>query len=355
MPAYINTFARATNSAKPWWGVGQEIDPSAPVEEWLTKTGLDYKVQRRKAYMHSAPGSEAMIEIPGYHAITRSTDGHVFQIASDGYTPIQNKEIAEFFKVYTEAGEMTLETMGSLKDGGIVWGLAKTANSFTLPGEDRNDSYLLLATSHDGSMSFCGQTTVVRVVCWNTLSAALAAKTGRLFRLKHTKNADVRSVVADAHAKLKATKTQTEQLAEVAQKLASATPTRDELDTWLYRLTQPTTFQKVLDRLEKETQGIDVSVLLDKDHADFMARQLRNEGDHNKAAREIQSAIVRSPGSELESAHGTWWGAVNGVTYFADHIAGQNSDDRLQSAWFGSRANMKENAVDWALEYAHQN
>lgn len=361
MSAEISSFAMRQGAAQPWWGVGQEISDSESIETWMAKTGLDYQVQRRIVRMTETKGSDKQVEIPGYMAITRSSDNHVFQVASDGYKPIQNRQIVEFFKHYVEAGDMKLSTMGSLRDGHVVWAMAETPSGFTLAGGDVNKSFLTLSTAHDGSMAYMGMINSTRIVCMNTLRMAQGEKDGKLFKLRHTSKADVRGAHRDAQEKLGLIKKQTEQLHEQAVILSNATPSRTELDNWLYRLTQPTMFDKITKRLthtvdhpEVNTVGLLDSIVADHDYVndDQLARALRAEADHNTAGKMILTAMMRSPGSQLESAKGTWWGAVNGYTYYADHLATGSDDERMSSSWFGARANSKDLALETALVYA---
>jgi len=51
-------------------------------------------------------------------------------------------------------------------------------------------------------------------------------------------------------------------------------------------------------------------------------------------------------------SEGTWWSALNAVTYFVDHKAGRDRNASLTSAWFGPRAATKRQALNLALEYA---
>ena len=81
-------------------------------------------------------------------------------------------------------------------------------------------------------------------------------------------------------------------------------------------------------------------------------RYAERADDLNKAGKLILEAIIDSPGAEMKSARGTWWGAVNGVTYAVDHQMGKTDDGRLTSAWFGPRASMKQQAVELAVKYA---
>jgi len=57
------------------------------------------------------------------------------------------------------------------------------------------------------------------------------------------------------------------------------------------------------------------------------------------------------PGAELGA--GTWWQAMNAVTYLTDHELGRSADTRLNSAWFGINQARKLKAVNKAVEYAN--
>jgi hypothetical protein len=58
-------------------------------------------------------------------------------------------------------------------------------------------------------------------------------------------------------------------------------------------------------------------------------------------------------GSDMASASGTAWGLLNGITEFVDHSRRARSQDyRLDSAWFGQGALIKEKAYVEALKLA---
>ena len=62
---------------------------------------------------------------------------------------------------------------------------------------------------------------------------------------------------------------------------------------------------------------------------------------------DIRFALFGSaPGQDLTSASETLWGAVNAVTYYADHVRSGAAGERLDSAWFGAGYTLKEKA--WA-------
>jgi hypothetical protein len=72
----------------------------------------------------------------------------------------------------------------------------------------------------------------------------------------------------------------------------------------------------------------------------------------NRVGKAILESILTSPGAELESAHNTLWGAINGVSHYSDHVASRTQDARLYNAWFGTNVELKESAVTVAKQMA---
>jgi phage/plasmid-like protein (TIGR03299 family) len=59
-------------------------------------------------------------------------------------------------------------------------------------------------------------------------------------------------------------------------------------------------------------------------------------------------------GSELLAASGTAWGLVNAMTEYVDHHRrARTQDNRLDSAWFGQGAQLKQKALTHALTLLH--
>lgn len=340
MAHMIENNQLAYAGATPWHGLGVEVPRGTTGAEMLQLAGLNWRVQRRHLAMRDGTGNRATMlteELASYRAIVRADTSKVFQIATTKYQPVQNSAIVEFFREFCEAGHATMETVGALRDGGVVWALARLNGGSTswigagttqmdFSAGDELRGYMLLATSHDGSMATVGMPTQVRVVCHNTLSAAVrdAKHEGtRTFTLRHSSKFDeaqrsrARSIMGMALE-------QVQEVNQLAAKLAAVT--------------------------------IDESGWLD-----FMSRLMGGQDkvldpktmDLTTTAREIQQATMTSPGSNLPSARGTLWGALNGVTYWTDHVAASRSQqNRLWSAWFGDRARLKAAALEAAQELA---
>lgn len=331
MAHMIENNMMAYVGAKPWHGLGFEVPAGSTGAEMLATAGLDWTVQRRALAMRPSTGDRNVMltsQLDAFRAIVRADNDTVFQIASDRYQPVQNAEIVDFFREYCDAGHAEMETVGGLRNGAVVWALARLNGGSTavISGPDgvANDElrgYMLLATSHDGSLKTIGKPTQVRVVCHNTLTAAIGNKSSQMFSMRHTRKFG-EADKADAQRVMGMASQQVVETNNLAQQLAKVTL---DHDGWM----------EFMGKLLGEN-------LLDAKTADL-----------GRTAAAIQDATFTSPGSGLSSAKGTLWGAVNGVTYFADFQARSRSEsNRIFSSWFGQNDSLKSKAVEVAREMA---
>ena len=147
----IETMAYA--GEVPWHGLGKAVDSNMTPAQMLEAAGLDWSVSKRPAYTVDKPntwniidptGEASFIRAPEDYFLVRDSDNKILSKCGEGYVPFQNHEVMDFFKRFTEAGDMTMETAGSLKEGRNIWGLAKLTDQFRLAGDDEVQGYLLL-------------------------------------------------------------------------------------------------------------------------------------------------------------------------------------------------------------------
>ena len=373
MAHMIENNMMAYVGAKPWHGLGFEVPAGATGQQMLEIAGLNWLVQRRAIAMRSVNADGTVdrsmmltAELDAYRAIVRADTNQVFQVASDRYHPVQNAEIVDFFREYCEAGHASIETMGGLRNGAVVWALAKLngGSTATLAGVDELRGYMLLATSHDGSLLTIGKPTQTRVVCWNTLSASLGLHGGKLgkiadkeFRMRHTRKfgpaerENAQKTMGMAIEQVQATN-------ELAAKLSTVKIDergRTEFVNRLLGTNAGATVQTTV-KVAQPDNGISIldSIILNT-HIEAMHAK-SNPGEieeFNRVGKAIIDAIVSSPGANLSTAKDTLWGAVNGVTYYADHAAKTRSDgNRMFSSWFGPNETLKRDAVTIAASMA---
>ena len=174
----------------PWHGLGTKVSADLSPEQMLEAAGLDWSVEKIPAYAKIA-GKQVAI---GQSALVRSMDDKILDVVSDDWNPVQNAEAFEFFNEFVAAGDMEMHTAGSLKDGQIVWGLAKVKESFELFKGDKIDSYLLFSNFHKYGFSTDVRFTPIRVVCNNTLTLSLNSKVERMVKISHRKVFDPSNV-----------------------------------------------------------------------------------------------------------------------------------------------------------------
>lgn len=152
----------------PWHGLGTMVQEAPTSEDALHIAELDWRVEQTPVF------TDAGIEIPGYKANRRDTDGSILGIVSDRYKIVQNTEAFEFTDAIvgeTEDGVVKYETAGSLCGGKRIWLLAKMPTKKVL--DDDVEPYMFFSNSHDGTGAIKVGMTPVRIVCANTLAIAL--------------------------------------------------------------------------------------------------------------------------------------------------------------------------------------
>lgn len=299
----------------PWHGLGVPVSNDLTPAQMQEKAGLDWTVQKEE--LTTASGAV----VKGKQALVRSSDNAVLDVVGGGWNPVQNSEAFEFFSEYVLAGDMEMHTAGSLKDGQMVWALAKVKDTFDILGGDQVDSYLLFSNPHQYGKSIDVRFTPIRVVCNNTLTLSLGQKVANSVSLNHRTafNPDsVKEMLGIASEKFATYK-------ETAQFLSSKRFTVDSLVQY-YSEVFPRTYQG---KKEVTVQSIE---------------------DLTTNAKKAYEVLETQPGAEF--GEGTWWQALNSVTYLTDHKMGREADTRLTSAWFGANQSRKVKAVEKAVEYA---
>lgn len=296
----------------PWHGLGVKVPSDLTPEQMLDAAGLNWSVEKVPAYATIA-GKQISI---GQSALVRSSDDRILDVVSEDWNPVQNAEAFDFFNEFVAAGDMEMHTAGSLKQGQIVWGLAKVKESFELFKGDQIDSYLLFSNFHKYGFSTDVRFTPIRVVCNNTLTLSLNSKVERMAKISHRKifePGNVKEMLGIATDKLAKYK-------EMAQFLGSKKAKDEDIVEYFCRIFPVTGAN------EKKTKEV------------------------SKNAQIAIDILHTQPGAEY--AEGTWWQPFNAVTYLTDHLAGRSADTRLTSSWYGSNKNLKTKALELAVEMA---
>jgi phage/plasmid-like protein (TIGR03299 family) len=292
----------------PWHGLGTQVSNDLTPEQMLKAADLDWKVVPVPAY--ATIGGE-QVDI-GRSALVRDRDNKVLDVITNDWVPNQNSDAFDFFNDFVAAGEMEMHTAGSLRDGQLVWALAKVKDGFELFNGDAVESYLLFTNPHKYGSSIDVRFTPIRVVCNNTLSLSLSRDANQVVKVSHRNefNGDnVKEMLGVAKEKLQSYK-------EMAAYLGSKRFTDENIVDYFKRVFPVSGAKK----------------------------------DLSKNAEIALNIIDQQPGAEF--AEGTWWQAFNAVTFMTDHVIGRSADTRLQSAWYGYNKGLKTRALETAVEMA---
>lgn len=306
-----------------WHGLGVVLQDPPTIQEALTTAGLDWKVELRRLTMPDGR------EVPS-RAVVRSSDESLLGVVGPEFEPLQNTDALNWFQPFVDSGSVRLEAAGSLHSGRRVWVLGRVIGSAAdVVKRDRVDQFILLAHGHDGTLSIRAGFTGVRVVCQNTLTAAVNDSASKLLRIRHTKNAQealtgVRCIIDTARVEFAATAKQFQFLASKGCDIA--------------------TLQKYV----REVFAVKPSRIIDVTEAPA-------EAEPQLCARIVSRVVELSEsgrGTDVVGVRGTLWGAYNAVTEYLTHERGKSQDNRLDGSWFGQSAQLNARALRVATEYA---
>lgn len=306
----------------PWHGLGVRVEDNLSANEMLVAANLDWKVEKHPQFIEI---NGQKIET-GQKALVRDSDNSILTYVSDGWEPVQNHEAFEFFQEFVHAGNMKMHTAGSLKMGRRVWGLAKIEDDFEILGKDKIESYLLFSNPHEYGKSVDIRFTSVRVVCNNTITMALNGKSDIMVKLNHSRKFDAdmaKRTMGLAHNK-------TEQFKEAAEFLSSKRFNEQTIRTY---------FDELFPKKDEKKLPESITSLLNVNET------------LSRTGQKVYDLLETQPGAEF--GEGTWWQALNAVTYATNHVLGRSNDTRMTSAWYGVNRDKNILALNKALDFAN--
>jgi phage/plasmid-like protein (TIGR03299 family) len=305
------TAAIAYAGQTPWHGLGQALTPDASIETWTREAGLDYTV-KESPVLFSTDAATMPEEFKGRKVLHRSDTGGALAVVSDGYRVVQPADVMGFFGQLVELGGFQMETAGVLSHGRRVWALAKVNEGADIVEGDTVRPYVLLGTSYDGTMATVAKFTSIRVVCNNTITAALNRENSGTVRVLHSERFNADAV----RLELGIVGDNWERFLVQSRKLSGETMGQAEADSFVTALLKP--FQN---------SGIEL-----------------NKTRGYKRIMELFNG--QAIGAGIPGVAGTRWAMLNAVTELIDHERGRSNNTRMESAWFGTGAVLKNKALE---------
>lgn len=166
--------------------------------------------------------SNGFIEVDGKFATVRSDTGQSLGgVVSEGYKVHQYEQwLLDQVGAILDVSDFEIGSAVLLKGGAVAAVQIERPEGVSFAG-DEHRPFITAATSADGSLATTYRTGAVRVVCDNTLDAALREKSSSEFKLRHTSRSGDR--VAEAREALEIAYTQLDQFARDVEQLMNTT------------------------------------------------------------------------------------------------------------------------------------
>lgn len=297
----------------PWHGLGKVLPEEVDAAGAIVEAGLDWKASI--IGLTTVTGAA----VPNNYGVVREDTGAVLSVVGNRYRIFQNSQVAEFATDLLDSADLKFVTGGALREGARIWLLARLPEDVLIGGVDAVTPYLLLANGHDGLLSLTVLDTPVRVVCSNTLRAAISGAT-RAYKVKHTTSMEGR--IQEARKALRMSFRYYEAFTEFMTGLANTNITDTQVEAAvndMFALPNPNTSTE-------------------EERANVAKRRLA-----------LLGLYANSPTVD----RGTVYGAYNAATEWYDHYKNarrtmkpQAIERHVENVWYGDGVEFKDKALD---------
>ncbi len=317
----------------PWHGLGTFVPKAMTSKEAIELGGLDYTVTTVPLKWSYGTG-KAMVtgESTNRVEVIREDTKESLGTIGSGFQLLQNVEAFEFFDSLVgdpkkDGNKIAMfETVGALGRGEKIFITAKLPSQIKVGKGDFIDQYLFLYMGHDGSTPITCAFTPVRIVCNNTLNAALRNCSNKVV-IKHTKNA--KSRFKEAQQIMGMVNQSDKLLSEMFGKMAKVKITDQKLKEYIASVMSPA--KEIITPEEFESE--------------FSTRTLNQ-------VEEIFKYAQTHPTQLMETTKGTVFGAYNAITGYYQNIKewsdGNDKVDKLVISELATEKKKVQKAFDFA-------
>lgn len=324
---------------KAWHNLGQIISDYPTSAEAIKYAGLNYTVEKRPLFTYDTenhtghPDTDILIpeiEVPDFYATVRTDTEQVLGVVGNDYEIVQNVNAFDFFDSIVGGKDGILyETAGVLGKGERIFITAKLPDYIRIGRDDLIEQYLFLTTSHDGYGSITAAFTPIRVVCQNTLNAALRNHSHSI-KIRHT---------ASAVDRLK----QAHQLLGITNLLAN------ELEEVFNNWSRIRIADTAVKRLIQTAMAPNKEVLqnLQSGNLDELSTT------YNNMVSSVMEYALTNPTQQEVTTKGTLFGAYNAVTGYFQNVRNYKDDEsKFKSIMYGTGLQRSQTAFDLCKAFA---
>jgi len=324
---------------KAWHNLGQIITDYPTSAEAIIHAGLNYTVEKRPLFTYDTenhtgdPETDILIpeiEVPDFYATIRNDTEQVLGVVGKDYEVVQNVNAFEFFDSIVGGKDGILyETAGALGKGERIFITAKLPDYIRVGKDDLIEQYLFLTTSHDGYGSITAAFTPVRIVCANTLNAAMRNHSNGI-KIRHTASANER--LKQAHQLLGITNQLADELEEVFNHRSKIRITDNAVKHLIQIAMAPN--KEVLQNLQN-------------------GKQDELSTTYNNMVSSVMEYALTSPTQQEATTKGTLFGAYNAVTGYFQNVRNFKDDEsKFKSIMYGTGLQRSQTAFDLCNQFA---
>lgn len=324
------TYSFASNAEKAWHGLGQVVETAMTASQAIELANLDYEVAKTSihAAIADAPATddspEHFVKLKEKYATYRADTQVPLGIVGSRYEIVQNKDAFGFFDAIIDSREAIFETAGALGEGERIFVTAKLPDDMLVNGEECN-KYIILTNSHDGTSSIVAGFTTIRVVCNNTLQAALRNLTNKVY-IEHRTGAKER--LAEAYKVMGIASKYMTEVNDIFNQFAKTNINDEQLQQYIVDVMMP-----------------EYKALKGTEEAEKISTRFKNQ------VSSIYEFALSHPTQQTTAARGTLWGAYNSISGYYNYIQKyKNDEQKFTSQMFGNANNKITKAFQKALE-----
>jgi phage/plasmid-like protein (TIGR03299 family) len=295
-------------------------------EQVVELANLNYEVGKTPIYVKPIIGdTETPIEIPDVSATYRMDNGTPLGLVSKRYEVVQNKDAFLFFDPIIDRGEAIFETAGVLGKGERVFITAKLPEDIMVAGE-KVEQYLLITNGHDGKNAVRVGFTPIRVVCNNTLTAALN-NLKNSYSIFHFNNPQER--IKEAYKVMGLASSYMNDVAMIFEDMANTKLNDEQLMAFVENIFVNKEYVEKKEKVSTRAKNI-----VDK----------------------VYGFAKNHPTQKTSATSNTLYGAYNSVSGYFGHIKDYKSlNHRMESLSFGYASNKTNYAFNLAFDFMKDN
>lgn len=294
-----------------WHNIGKSVEECKSMEQVLSASGLDYTVEKRPVFMNDEFMKPKAIK--NRFATVRTSDNHAYDVVSDKFEIIQNRDAFDFVNYIGD--ELQFEKAGETENG-MVYIIGKLPEVNILG--DAFTPHVIFRNGFNGKVKITAAICPLRLVCQNQFNFAFKEAQNTI-TIRHVQNAE--SKLEEAKETLRMSADYMAQLNVMAEHFATMKISGDRMER-IVKYLFPIPEDTAINAFKKRT--------LEEARAKFL-----------KAHEQDDNANFR----------GTAWGIINAYTDYITHKepAGKRSD-RWEGKFVNTTFKVSMNPIVNAIE-----